>query len=168
MGMDLVLSRDFKSNIHSKGRGPCVSSGDNVDNESVKSNALPDRYKWVMGAFWIMCWWWAINHRAIPTPSAEGGLRCFTGNPQVGRHINMKNNESANFEQWFALDKHSENLSRLVKRSDRFVCHMNNTSFIVLEQLTVPYQWQQVRDELCTRKTSILLGCDFINIIIIC
>lgn len=114
-GMDWGLSRDFKSNIHSKGRGPCVSSGDNVDNDSVKSNALADRYKWVMGAFWIMCWWWAINHSAIPTPSAEGGLQLCTGNPQGATHIKMKNNDSANFKQWFALDKHSENLGRLGK-----------------------------------------------------
>lgn len=145
VGMDWAVSWDFKSNIHSKGRGPCVSSGDNVDNDPVKSNALADQYKWVMEAFWIMCWWWAINHSAIPNPSAEGGLQWFAGNPWASTHINMKNNESANFKQWFALDKHSENLGRLVKRSGRFVCHMNNTSFIVLEQLTVPYRWQQVR-----------------------
>lgn len=83
-----------------------MSSGDNVDNDSVKSNAHAERYKWVIKALWIMSWWWAINQSAIINPSVEGGLEQFSSNPQVGTHINMKNNESANFKQWFALDKH--------------------------------------------------------------
>lgn len=41
------------------------------------------------------------NHQSICR-----GLEWFSSNPQVGTHINMKNNESANLKQGFVLDKH--------------------------------------------------------------
>lgn len=44
-GNGLSGGQGLQIQLHSKGRGPCVSSGDNVDNDSVKSNALADRYK---------------------------------------------------------------------------------------------------------------------------
>ena len=78
-----------------------MSSGDNVDNDSVKSNAHADRYKASVNNVLVMSHKSKCNHQSICR-----GLEWFSSNPQVGTHINMKNNESANLKQGFVLDKH--------------------------------------------------------------